>query len=208
MFKDENGNWNQLKTATAEQKDKIKSGELEQKTMNAFKKGNVFDVSQTNATADDLPKIFPNKIFNFNIDEQNSLEHLQVGVKQLASHLNIEIKDMKKEYGELGAKRGAYLQYIDGRESIVLNSRNTETQNIAVSIHELAHKKLHNLNNLNQLTKEHIELGMTTASLKEFQAELVSYIVSRNYGMDTSEQAIPYIASWTDNATNINPKLL
>ncbi|CAI9394407.1 hypothetical protein BACSP_03734 [Bacillus sp. T2.9-1] len=41
---------------------------------------------------------------------------------------------------ELGASKGAFVQGKDGKgKEIVMNSRNTETQALATSIHELAH---------------------------------------------------------------------
>lgn len=55
--------------------------------------------------------------------------------------MNISIKDMNESgRGEMGSARGEYIQYVDGREEIVLNSRNSRTQNLTTSIHELAHK--------------------------------------------------------------------
>ncbi|HDI3019200.1 TPA: pentapeptide repeat-containing protein [Clostridium botulinum] len=208
MFIDEHGETKQLKEATPEQKEKIKNGHLKSKKIKSFKTGHVFDVSQTDATPEDLPKIFPNKVWNFNLEGENSIEQLEAGVKSLADSLNININDMKESsFGEMGVARGVYAQYIDGKEEIVLNSRNSRTQNIATSIHELAHKKLHNLDNIKDLPKDQKELGITNTEIKEFQAEMTSYIVCKNYGMDTSEKAIPYIAKWTKNGTKIDPKL-
>lgn len=198
IFIDEHGERKQLKEATPEQKEKIKKGELKSNKVKSFKTGHVFDVSQTDAAPEDLPKIFPNKVWNFNLEGENNIEQLEAGIKSLADSLNININDMKESsFGEMGVARGVYAQYIDGKEEIVLNSRNSRTQNVATSIHELAHKKLHNLDNIKDLPKD----------IKEFQAEMTSYIVCKNYGMDTSEKAIPYIAKWTKNGTKIDPKL-
>ena len=197
IFIDENGEQKTLREATKEEKIKIKNGELTSRKINHFKKGYVFDVSQTNATEADLPKIFPNRVWNFKIDDI-SLVQLEKGVADVADKLNISIQDMKEStIGELGTARGAYVQYLDGKEEIALNSRNSRTQNLAVSIHELAHKRLHNKN----------EKGSEYSTpVKEFQAEMTSFVVCNNYGIDTSEQTIPYIASWTKNNEKINPK--
>lgn len=61
-FYDEEGNIKRLYFATKEQKEKLKNGTLKEAppTM-SYKKGYVFDISQTNATTEDLPKLFPNK---------------------------------------------------------------------------------------------------------------------------------------------------
>ena len=197
IFIDENGEQKTLREATKEEKIKIQNGELTSRKIEHFKKGYVFDVSQTNATEADLPKIFPNRVWNFKIDDI-SLAQLEKGVADVADKLNISIQDMKEStIGELGTARGAYVQYLDGKEEIALNSRNSRTQNLAVSIHELAHKRLHNKN----------EKGSEYSTpVKEFQAEMTSFVVCNNYGIDTSEQTIPYIASWTKNNEKINPK--
>lgn len=79
---------------------------------------------------------------------------------------------------------------------IVMNVRNTETNELSVAIHELAHAKLHG-QKIDPL--EH-------TPTKEFEAELTSYIVCKHYGMDTSESAVPYIAQWTKNGQDIEEK--
>lgn len=199
VFTNKEGEEKTLREATNEEKALISSGELASKKIKHFKKGYVYDVSQTNATAEDLPKIFPNRVWNFELEGENNIEQLENGVLNLASSIGIDIKDMKESIiGELGSARGAYVQYLGGQEEIALNSRNSRTQNLATSIHELAHKKLHN---------EKEEGANYSKAIKEFQAEMTSFIVCNNYGMDTSEKAIPYIAQWTQNNEKIEPKL-
>lgn len=41
---------------------------------------------------------------------------------------------------------------------------------------------------------------------KELQVEMTSYIVCKHFGMDTSEKAIPYIATWTKNGQTLDDK--
>ena len=74
-----------------------------------------------------------------------------------------------------------------------MNTRNTPTQHLATSIHELAHARMHKLSELYTATKE-------------LQAEMTSYIVCKHFGMDTSEKAIPYIAAWTKNGQTLDDK--
>lgn len=200
-FKDSKNETKQISEATAEEKNKIKLGKLDSWKVNAFKIGHVFDVTQTNCPIEDLPKVFPNRQFNFEIEDGNNIDHLRKGIEKVAENLNININDMREsELGlyELGHSKGAYVEDITGtRKEIVMNSRNTETQAIATSIHELAHAKLHNSN------KEGAKFDSAT---QEFQAELTSYIVCKHFGMDTSEKAIPYIAGWTSNGDKIEDK--
>lgn len=199
LFKDANGEMKQLSQATQQEKQFIKDGQIPIRKIANFKVGHVFDISQTNAPIEDLPKIFPNKQFNFQIEEGSNAVHLRKGIKAVAKELNIEIKDMRQsELGltELGVSKGAFVQGKEGNE-IVMNSRNTETQVLATSIHELAHAKLHIKGG---------EFDNMERATKEFQAELTSYIVCKHFGMDTSEKAVPYIATWTQNGENIENK--
>ncbi|PEM55449.1 ArdC family protein [Bacillus wiedmannii] len=189
-----------LTKLTVEQKQQVKNGELKvEKQTNYYLKATAFDISQTNARPEDLPKIFPNRQFNFEVTEENK-ELLKKGIEALAEKEKIEIKMMGDQdalVNELGNAHGMHLQAVDGSHSeIVMNTRNTETKELAVSIHELAHAKLHNVK------VDHSEHTPT----KEFEAELTSYIVCKHYGMDTSEFAIPYIAQWTKNGQDIEEK--
>lgn len=201
LFKDANGEMKQLSQATQQEKKLIKDGQIPTRKIANFKVGHVFDISQTNAPIEDLPKIFPNKQFNFQIEEGRNAEHLRKGIEAVSKELNIDIRDMRQsELGvtELGASKGAFVQGKDGKgKEIVMNSRNTETQALATSIHELAHAKLHIKGG---------EFDNMERATKEFQAELTSYIVCKHFGMDTSEKAIPYIATWTQNGEKIEDK--
>jgi len=67
-FKGDDGKWKGIKYASTEEKERIKAGELEKKEGRTyFGKGSVFDISQTNAKASDLPEIFPNKWMEGNV---------------------------------------------------------------------------------------------------------------------------------------------
>ncbi|HGA0707696.1 TPA: LPD25 domain-containing protein [Bacillus pacificus] len=184
---------------TEEQKKQVKNGELKvEKQTNYYLKATAFDISQTNAKPEDLPKIFPNRQFNFEINDENK-ELLKIGIQALAEKENIKIKTMGQGalVKELGNVHGAYVQVLGSSYSqIVMNTRNTETNELSVAIHELAHAKLHG-NKIDPL--EH-------TPTKEFEAELTSYIVCKHYGMDTSEAAVPYIAQWTKNGQDIEEK--
>ncbi|RBP59326.1 uncharacterized protein DUF955 [Alkalibaculum bacchi] len=201
LFKDKEGNEKSITEATEEEKELIKNKILTSRKIPCFKVGHVFDVSQTNARLEDLPKIFPNRQYDFKIEGENNIEYLKKGIKAVSCELNIDIRDMKESrfgFSELGAAKGAFIQSINSSEKeIVLNSRNTETQNIATAIHELAHARLHN---------NSLDNAANSKPTKEFQAELTSFIVCKHYGMDTSEKAIPYISQWTKNGIKLEEK--
>ncbi|PGZ57845.1 hypothetical protein COE58_24150 [Bacillus cereus] len=188
-----------VKELTKEQQEQVKKGESEvRKRTSYYLKASAFDISQTTAKPEDLPKIFPNRQFNFEVSDENK-ELLKVGIQALAEKENIRLKSMGENalIDELGNAHGSFAQLINGSHAeIVMNTRNTETKALAVAIHELAHAKLHN---------KHVDHS-DHAPTREFEAELTSYIVCKHYGMDTSESTVPYIAQWTKNGQDIEQK--
>ncbi|MGL5750315.1 MAG: ImmA/IrrE family metallo-endopeptidase, partial [Paraclostridium sp.] len=178
-FIDENGNEKYLYTATKEQKDKLKNGQLQEAPSGmSYKKGYVFDVSQTNANAEDLPNIFPNKWIEGDLINYDKLYH---AMEKIADDIDVRIISPKSE---LGVVKGA--SYTLTRE-VALNPRNSQLQNVKTLLHELAHAKLH--------TKE--KIGDYTKSEKEFQAEMVAYSVCSYFDLDTSEYSLSYLHHYT-----------
>jgi hypothetical protein len=180
--------------ATKEDKQKIEQGEIKIEKKPYYSIEKVFDITQTQLKPEDYPKIFPNRVFDFQLDEKGKVE-LKQGIDALAKEMNISIKDMREGTvfrGELGAAKGAYARNPNtSQEEIVLNSRNTQTENLATSIHELAHAKMHKFSEYD-------------TAIEELQAEMTSYIVTNHFGLDTSESSIPYIAGWTNNGKELN----
>jgi len=180
--------------ATKEDRLKIEKGEIKIEKKPYYTIEKVFDVTQTQLKPEDYPKIFPNRVFDFQLDEKGKLE-LQKGIDALAKEMNISISDMREGHvfrGELGAAKGAYAHNpATGQEEIVLNSRNNSSENLTTSIHELAHAKMHKFSEYD-------------TAIEELQAEMTSYIVTNHFGLDTSESSIPYIAEWTNNGEALN----
>lgn len=178
-FKDKNGKWKTITKASEEEKKQVQEGKLERKPGRLyFNIGHVFDISQTNATAKDLPTIFPNRWLDGNVE---SYKTLFKGMEAIAKNNGIKIIEPKSE---LGVAKG--VSYTATKE-VALNPRNTELQNVKTLLHELAHAKLHT-------TETHMNY---TTSAKEFQAEMTAYAVSSYFGIDTSEYSLGYLASWT-----------
>ncbi|EOS7963852.1 hypothetical protein D3I69_RS12595 [Enterococcus hirae] len=182
--------------ATPEDKKRIESGQIEVIKKPYYTIEKVFDITQTQLKPEDYPKIFPNRVFDFQLDTKGQSE-LQAGIQAVANNIGIQIRDMSESeiyQRELGQARGAYVRNeFTGEEGIVMNTRNTPTQHLATSIHELAHARMHKFSELDIATKE-------------LQAEMTSYIVCKHFGMDTSEKAIPYIAAWTKNGQTLDDK--
>ncbi|WP_025147938.1 LPD25 domain-containing protein [Bacillus sp. H1a] len=178
-FKDKEGTWKTVTKANEEEKKQIDSKSVEVKPGRLyFAVGHVFDVSQTNAKAEDLPRIFPNRWLEGNVKDYKSLYK---GMEAVAEKNGVKIIEPKQE---LGVAKG--VSYTLTKE-VALNPRNSELQNVKTLLHELAHAKLHT-------AETHMNY---TAPEKEFQAEMTAYAVSSYFGIDTSEYSLGYLASWT-----------
>lgn len=199
LFQAEDGTTKYLTQATTEEKEKIKTKQLKVNKVQRYKLGTVFDISQTNATPEDLPKIFPNKHFNHDMKDLTLLKGMEAGLMNIGQELGVPIRNMDQADRELGNIKGVYVQQKtkDGtplKEEIILNTRNTETENVGILIHELAHAKAHS------------STKISTAE-QEFQAEMISHVVSKHFGMDTTEEAVPYIADWSKNGQLVEDKV-
>ncbi|MDC2867794.1 LPD25 domain-containing protein [Bacillus sp. BP-3] len=178
-FKMEDGNWKTIAKATEDEKKKIDEGKAEVTPGRLyFNIGHVFDISQTNATTQDLPKIFPNRWLEGEVPEYASLYK---GMEAIAEKNGIKIVEPKEE---LGVAKGVSYTFT---KEVALNPRNSELQNVKTLLHELAHAKLHT-------TETHMSYGHAE---KEFQAEMTAYVVSSHFGLDTSGYSLGYLASWT-----------
>ena len=170
-----------LSKATPKEKILIEQGEIEvRKGKLIFNQGYVFEVSQTNAKAKDLPKIFPGRWLD---GEVNNYDLMYKAMENIANKIGVRIIEPKEE---LGAVKG--VSYPLTKE-VALNPRNTQLQNVKTLIHELAHAKLHTME-----TRDNY-----TINEKEFQAEMSAYAVCSYFGLDTSEYSFRYIKSWTKN---------
>src|SRR5690625_1087714 len=174
-FEDENGKWKNSRFANEAQKKLIEQGKLkEQKSKLYFGVGHVFDVSQTNAKASDLPEVFPSRWMEGEVDNYKTLMN---SFSNIAKDLNVTVG---QPLDELGSAKGAFYHAVDKNDTlghIGLNPRNSELQNVKTMIHELAHAKLHSGDDALKLSREE----------KEFQAEMVAYSTASYFGVDTSD---------------------
>ncbi|CAM2078529.1 MAG: hypothetical protein NSGCLCUN01_02725 [uncultured Clostridium sp.] len=176
-----NEKWEEVKLnkATPEEKSLIEKGEIEVRQGKLiFNQGYVFEVSQTNAKAEDLPKIFPNRWLD---GEVKNYDLMYKAMENIARKIGVKIIEPKDE---LGAVKG--VSYPATKE-VALNPRNTQLQNVKTLIHELTHAKLHTMETRDSYT----------TNAKEFQAEMAAYVVCSYFGLDTSEYSFRYISSWT-----------
>ncbi|HEK9995713.1 TPA: DUF3991 domain-containing protein [Streptococcus equi subsp. zooepidemicus] len=150
----------------------------------------VFELSQTTLKPESYPKAMPNRHYDFNLDQVKTKEVLQ-GLQDYANYIKVSIATdgQNGQDKQLGNAKGAFYPL---EQKILLNPSNTQGEKISTTIHELAHATLHNL----QLTQG--KQNDLTKPQKELEAEMTSYLVSKHFGLDTAEKAIPYMAKWTN----------
>lgn len=178
-FINEKGKEVKLSKATPEERSLIEKGEIEVRQGKLiFNQGYVYEVSQTNAKVEDLPKIFPNRWLE---GEVKDYDLMYKAMENIANKIGVKIIEPKDE---LGVVKG--VSYPATKE-VALNPRNTQLQNVKTLIHELTHAKLHTME-----TRDNY-----TTNEKEFQAEMAAYVVCSYFELDTSEYSFRYISSWT-----------
>lgn len=187
-----------LSQATPEEKALVKAQKLkishfqdvDAKGNRKFMTYKVFELSQTTLKPESYPKAMPNRHYDFNLDQVKTKEVLQ-GLQDYANYIkvSIAIDGQNGQDKQLGNAKGAFYPL---EQKILLNPSNTQGEKISTTIHELAHATLHNppltQGKQNDLTKPQ----------KELEAEMTSYLVSKHFGLDTAEKAIPYMAKWTN----------
>lgn len=212
---DENGNqvkngkgnpkYKRLSEATPEEKalkkeGKLKSRFFQERDSNTglakFATYKVFELSQTTLKPEFYPKAMPNRHYDFNMDHIRTKEVLE-GLSDYAKGIGVTI--YQDDAKELKSARGAF--YSD-EQKILLNPDNTPGEVVATTIHELAHASLHNPKFANSYKED------VSKDRRELEAEMTSYLVSKHFGLDTSEKAIRYMAIWTDNLTSLDDQQL
>lgn len=212
---DENGNqvkngkgnpkYKRLSEATPEEKalkkeGKLKSRFFQERDSNTglakFATYKVFELSQTTLKPEFYPKAMPNRHYVFNMDHVRTKEVLE-GLSDYANSIGVTI--YQDDAKELRSAKGAF--YPD-EQKILLNPDNTPGEVVATTIHELAHASLHNPKFANSYKED------VSKDRRELEAEMTSYLVSKHFGLDTSEKAIRYMALWTDNLTSLDDQQL
>ena len=212
---DENGNqvkngkgnpkYKRLSEATPEEKALKKEGKLKSRFFHErdsntglakFATYKVFELSQTTLKPEFYPKAMPNRHYDFNMDHIRTKEVLE-GLSDYAKNIGVTI--YQDDAKELKSAKGAF--YPD-EQKILLNRDNTPGEVVATTIHELAHASLHNPKFANSYKED------VSKDRRELEAEMTSYLVSKHFGLDTSEKAIRYMALWTDNLTSLDDQEL
>jgi len=147
--------------------------------LTGFRLVNVFDVSQT--TGKELFNL--RDLVRDDLKESHRIRELY---KKFKDHLNQNSRfDVKEEILDDDGVRG-YYRPTDDAIRINASVENTSMK-FKTLIHEYAHGLLHHKDSeMKDLPRGH----------KEAQAEAVAFIVSKYYGLDTTQYSAGYIATW------------
>ncbi len=141
--------------------------------VNAFKVVSTFDVSQTDGK--ELPSL--------------GVEELTGGVDGYGTFLEAlkEVCPVPMTFENIeGGAKGFYSQT---EKRIAIQEGMSEAQTVKTAIHEMAHQKLHAIENNGP---------KQTRGSKEVEAESVAYTVCQHYGIDTSDYSFSYVAGWSE----------
>ncbi len=141
--------------------------------VNAFKVVSTFDVSQTDGK--ELPTLGVDELTGGVDGYGTFLEALKEVCPVPMTFENIE-----------GGAKGFYSQT---EKRIAIQEGMSEAQTVKTAIHEMAHQKLHAIENNGP---------KQTRGSKEVEAESVAYTVCQHYGIDTSDYSFSYVAGWSE----------
>ena len=145
----------------------------------AFRVVPVFDVSQTDGK--ELPDIGVNELSGSVEDYEDFMQALT------------EVSPVPITYEDIDGDVKGYFHTTDHR--IAIQEGMSQSQTVKTAIHEVAHAKLHDREQ-NQDIDAVLDKDRNT---KEVEAESVAYTVCQHFGIDTSDYSFGYIAGWSSD---------
>lgn len=145
----------------------------------AFRVVPVFDVSQTDGK--ELPDIGVNELSGSVEDYEDFMQALT------------EVSPVPITYEDIDGDAKGYFHTTDHR--IAIQEGMSQSQTVKTAIHEVAHAKLHDREQ-NQDIDAVLDKDRNT---KEVEAESVAYTVCQHFGIDTSDYSFGYIAGWSSD---------
>ncbi len=139
-----------------------------------FRPAPVFDVSQTKG--EPLPEL--------ETEATGDGDELVPVLLEAASSLEVDVAVVSPQKWAHGSSRGVCQYHLDDRPVVEVRDRENHADLAVTIVHEYAHALLHG-----GVDDE------TERSKRELEAEAVSYIVGRYFGLDTSGSAF-YLAAW------------
>ena len=142
---------------------------------NRFKIAHVFDLSQTEGR--ELPQIGVSELSGDVAGYTGIYDRLTA-----LSPLPVVQEDFKRS-----AK--GYTSFTENR--IVIKPGMSQVQTIKTLVHEIAHAKLHQPQDLLAVPSP------AEKRRKEVEAESIAYVVCQHFGIDTTDYSLAYVASWS-----------
>ena len=158
-----------------------------------FKAVSVFDISDTEAidergNAPETPKWFGDNTPN------ETAEKLFVAISEVASDMGIKITQTDSKRGEKGYSAGDHINLTSDVQGV---------SKLSTMIHEIAHELMHWKSSSIYYQGDETKYN---AAIKELQAESVSYVVLKHYGIPVSHHTT-YLALWKANKEKIQKNL-
>lgn len=153
-----------------------KDGNEEEVSIMFYKKGTVFDISQTEG--EPLPEVC--KKLTSSLDWKDEV------IEKLQKFSKFPIT-----FEEITNGANGFFSRVEGK--IVVQDGMSDAQTIKTLVHELAHSILH---------CEGGKCEKADRDTKELQAESVAFCVCNALGLDTSEYSFGYVAGWSKNQSS------
>lgn len=156
-----------------------------------FRLVNVFDISQTNAEP-------PSLVIELQ-GEDAKADCLMEAIKEVSEFSVSFANDTTDDYLAIKKQAKGYCNHF--MRQIVVRDDMSGIQTAKTLLHEYAHSCFH-FENSNR------EDNASKRSPREIEAESTAYILAAYFGIDTTEYSIPYIASWSQEKTEVLENVL
>lgn len=170
--------------ATPEQLQKLASKEYSKRTVPVgFTKKYVFDITQTSTPIEDYPKLIKE---GYELDNKNDYQVQNIAINRLVGKSGLKLID----YDKARTGKSAQGYFIPATKEIYLQPDLTSIARFKTLVHETAHGILHGVKN-----------NLTTGE-KEFQAQMVSLVVSDTLGLPMKDGDYGYVKSYQRDITD------
>ena len=152
-------------------------------TIPMFKVVFVFDVSQTDGKP--LPQI------SFSLTGDVAQYEVFMEALRRTSQVPITIEPMEP---------GMDGYFSLTKQAIFLREGMSQVQTVCAAIHEMAHSRLHNYEEMTELADDGETIlvpGEKNRNTEEVEAESISYAVCQYFGIETADNSFGYIATWS-----------
>ncbi|MCL4579441.1 ArdC family protein [Staphylococcus aureus] len=156
-------------------------------TIVGFKAHTVFDISDTKGK----PLITAKDLIKSEFEDSNVYKS---AYDSFRSFLNGETRITVEESSSLSDEIHGY--YTPSNDQIIIKDNLSYDMKFKTLIHEYAHSQLHNTAGLTDTITPEQE------SIMELEAESSAYVISKYYGLDTSDFSLGYIGQWTSHLSD------